>query len=45
MPFSEYINWGIYFRQKAAEQEQQNTPSGGRNLLDSPDALVKGLTL
>lgn len=43
MPFAEYVKWTKYFDQKNEEAER-GQKTGGRNLLDSPDALLKGLT-
>ena len=42
MPFSEYAKWSIYFKQKD-EEMSRNSKHGSKNLLDNPDALVKGL--
>jgi hypothetical protein len=43
MPFSEYGKWSTYFKQKQEEMDKESK-GGGRNLLESPEALVKGLT-
>jgi hypothetical protein len=43
MPFPEYVKWGKYFNQKS-EDIERDQKIGGKNLLESPDALLKGLT-
>ena len=45
MPFEEYVKWSKYFKQKEEQQEHGQPKVPGRNLLENPDSLVKGLTL
>jgi hypothetical protein len=43
MPFSEYGKWAVYFKQKDEDMNKESKVPG-RNLLESPETLLKGLT-
>jgi len=44
MPATEYLGWIYFYQRKAQEHETAQKLGGQKNLLSSPDDLVKGLT-